>query len=166
MGHAPGKPSRTFFPSTFVGRGEGGIRAKRDAYSAKQNVKKAFNVQRIESSSNRDKYKTFRLYFFRITLQLVRTYSYCIHQLNERPIAFFIQELAFDPNKSMRNRIYIAHCVPHTCSGEDVTKHTEGVFQDISQEKVTTSVGTVKCQTKTPLLWTWGDYTFLCVPIL
>jgi len=78
----------------------------------------------------------------------------------------FFQELAFDPNKSMRNRIYIAYCVPHTCNRGDVSKHMEGILRDIPQKKITTSVGTVKCQTNTALPWTWGDYTFLYVMLL
>jgi len=74
-----------------------------------------------------------------------------------------IQDLAFDPNKSMRNKIYIAYCVPHTCNSGDVSKHMEGILREIPQQKITTSVGAVKCQTNTALPWTWGDYTFLYV---
>lgn len=77
----------------------------------------------------------------------------------------FLQELAFDPKKSMRNKIYIAHCIPHTCNGEDVSKHMESILRDIPQKKITTNVGTIKCQTKTTLTWTWGDYAFLYVQL-
>lgn len=78
----------------------------------------------------------------------------------------FFQELAFDPNKSMRNRIYIAYCVPHTCNSGDVSKHMESILRDIPQKKITTNVGTVKCQKNTALPWTWGDYTFLYVLLI
>ncbi|XP_025425324.1 nose resistant to fluoxetine protein 6-like [Sipha flava] len=74
-----------------------------------------------------------------------------------------LQELSFDPNKSMRNKMYIAHCVPHTCDTGDVSKHIAAIIGRISQKKITTNVGAVKCQTKTELTWTWGDYSFLLI---
>lgn len=82
------------------------------------------------------------------------------------PFSCFFQELAFDPNKSMRNRIYIAYCVPHTCNSGDVSKHIKGILRDFPQKEITTSIGTVKCQTNTALPWTWGDYTFLYVLLI
>lgn len=84
--------------------------------------------------------------------------------LNKFTFKFVSQELSFDPNKSMRNKIYIAHCVPHTCDTGDVSQHVTAIIGKISQKKITTNVGTVKCQTKIALPWTWGDYSFLYVP--
>lgn len=64
----------------------------------------------------------------------------------------------------MRNKIYIAHCIPHTCDSGDVSKHVAAIIGKIPQNKITTNVGTVQCQTKTALPWSWGDYSFLYVP--
>ncbi|KAF0772178.1 nose resistant to fluoxetine protein 6-like [Aphis craccivora] len=94
--------------------------------------------------------------------------QYCLVEIEINPIAHSKfrsrkHDLAFDPNKSMRNKIYIAYCVPHTCNSGDVSKHMEGILREIPQQKITTSVGAVKCQTNTALPWTWGDYTFLSI---
>ncbi|XP_050523734.1 nose resistant to fluoxetine protein 6-like [Daktulosphaira vitifoliae] len=74
-----------------------------------------------------------------------------------------ITELTFDPNKSMRNRIYMAQCIPHTCSSENVRTHFEGIFKEWPQKQVLTSVGEIKCQTKNEIPWTWGAFTLLTI---